>query len=201
MSSLTTTSINTANGSTNLTVGTGNTSGPAIVVGAGTDISIRANTTANVFIANSTAIRANAAMTVANTLSVTNTFNVTGLATLPSVNVAAISGNAVFSANVVVPTINATAFNLGTPSIATNGHSRLPNGLLIQWGTVSVNSSTGNITFPTAFAANPYSIQVTGVSTAAANMAAVTAVSTTTANVRSTSTAAASTVYYLAIGV
>ena len=195
MSSLTTTSINTANGATNLTVGTGNTSGPTIVVTTGTDIVIRANTTANVFIANSTAVRANAAMTVANTL------NVTGLATLPSVNVAAISGNAVFSANVVVPTINATAFNLGTPSIATSGHSRLPNGLLLQWGTVSVNATTGSITFPTAFAANPYSVQVTSTSGTSANAAGVTAVSTTTANVRSTSTAAASTVYYLAIGV
>jgi hypothetical protein len=195
MSSLTTTSINTANGATNLTVGTGNTSGPTIVVTTGTDIVIRANTTANVFIANSTAVRANAAMTVANTL------NVTGLATLPSVNVAAISGNAVFSANVVVPTINATAFNLGTPSIATSGHSRLPNGLLLQWGTVSVNATTGSITFPTAFAANPYSVQVTSTSGTSANAAGVTAVSTTTATVRSASTAAASTAYWMAIGV
>jgi hypothetical protein len=169
MSSLTTTSINTVNGTTNLTLGTGNTSGPAIIVSTGNTITLRANSTANVIIANSSTITANGALVV------------TGSSTLVG--------------------LTATTMNLGTPSIATTGHSRLPNGLLIQWGAVSVNATAGNITFPTAFTVNPYSIQVTGVSTAAANMAAVTAVSTTTANVRSTSTAAASTVYYLAIGV
>lgn len=195
MSSLTTTSINTANGSTNLTVGTGNSSGPVLLVTAGTDVVIRANTSANVFIANSTAIRANAAVTIANSLTVTS-------------NIAAnvISGNVTFSGtpsftNVNITTANVSSISLGTPSIATSGHTRLPNGLLLQWGTVSVNATTGSITFPTAFAANPYSVQVTSSSGASANAAGVTAVSTTTATVRSASTAAASTAYWLAIGV
>lgn len=196
MSSLTTTSINTANGSTNLSLTTGNTNGPAIVVTSGSDVFIRANTTANVFIANSTAIRANASMTVANTLTVTSNFSV------GTVNSAVTFTNvATFSANIAAATINATSFNLGSPSIATSGHSRLPNGLLLQWGTVSANATTGSITFPTAFAANPYSVQLTPVGTGSANAVAVTGLTTTTATVRSTSTAAASTVYYLAVGV
>lgn len=195
MSSLTTTSINTANGTTNLTVGTGNTSGPVLLVTAGTDVVIRANTSANVFIANSTAIRANAAVTIANSLTVTS-------------NIAAnvITGNVSFTGtpsftNVSISTANVTSMSLGTPSIATTGHTRLPNGLLLQWGTVSVNATTGTITFPTAFAANPYSISVTPNSGVAGNSAGVTAVTTTTATVRSASTAAASTAYWMAIGV
>jgi hypothetical protein len=91
--------------------------------------------------------------------------------------------------------------NLGTPSIATTGHTRLPNGLLYQWGTVSVNATIGTITFPTAFAVNPYSVVVTSTSGTSANAAGVTAVSTTTATVRSASTAASSTAYWMAIGV
>jgi uncharacterized protein (DUF2062 family) len=169
MSSLTTTLINTANGSTNLTLGTGNTSGPALVVSSGSGVTIRANATSNVFVANSSTIAANVAMTVANTLTAT--------------------------------TINATSFNLGTPSIATSGHSRLPNGLLVQWGTVSVNSTTGSITFPTAFAASPYSLQITATATGNTEQAAVTAITTTTASVRSSRETTAATQYYLALGV
>ena len=201
MSSLTTTSINTANGSTNLTLRTGNTSGPALLVTAGADVVIRANTSANVFIANSSGIRANAAMTVANTLNVTSplTANVLNVTTVNSA--VTFSNVATFSANIAANTVNAAALNLGTSSIATSGFSRLPNGLLVQWGTVSVNATTGSITFTTAFAAAPYSVQVTATATGNAEQAAVTAVTTTTATVRSSSAAAASTQYYLAIGV
>ena len=201
MSSLTTTSINTANGSTNLTLRTGNTSGPALLVTAGADVVIRANTSANVFIANSSGIRANAAMTVANTLNVTSplTANVLNVTTVNSA--VTFSNVATFSANIVAGTVNATAMNLGTSSIATSGFSRLPNGLLVQWGTVSVNATTGTITFTTAFAAAPYSVQVTPTVTGNGEVAAVTAVTTTTATVRSSRATTAATQYYLAIGV
>lgn len=190
MSSLTTTSINTANGSTNLTLRTGNTSGPSLLVTSGTDVVIRANTSANVFIANSSGIRANAAMTVANTLNITspltaNVFNVTS----------------VLSNNIVTNTVNATSMNLGTSSIATSGFTRLPNGLLMQWGTVSVNATVGSITFTTPFSAAPYSVQVTATVAGNAEQAAVTAITTTTATVRSSRTGPEATQYYLAIGV
>lgn len=200
MSSLTTSQVNTANGATPLTLGTGNTSGPAIVVTGGTDIALKANSSANVFIANSSGIRANAAVTVANTL------NVIGVTTLNSLSVSngSFTGVTTFvnaTANVV--TVISNTLTLGTSSIATSGHSRLPNGLLLQWGTVTSNSSSGSITFPIAFSVAPYSLSLTGSDLSVASYAYVTTSSATTATVRSTSTATpASNVYfYMAIGV
>lgn len=178
MSTLTTSLVNTANGTTNLTLTTGNTSGPVILVTGGTDVNIRANTTgANVFIANSTQVRTTVATTIANNLTVANNLNVTG-------------------------TLTPATLTLGTPSIATSGHSRLPNGLLLQWGTVTgVTSTAGSITFPTAFAAAPYSISVQPTVASAETVMAVTAVSSTTATVRSVSGTVANTAYWMAIGV
>ena len=197
MSSLTTTTINTANGATPLTVGTGNTSGPVIVVSNGTDVTIRANTTTNVFIANSSAVRANAAFTVSNTLTVT------GQATLNTVaNGVSFVGNTTF-ANVVATSIRATntvitsnSLTLGTSSIATSGHSRLPNGLLVQWGTTaSIATSGTTVTFPVAFSAAPYSVVLTAVGATVSFRVNTTSTTSFTAN-----SSAASTAYYMAIG-
>lgn len=208
MSSLTTTSINTANGATPLTIGTGNTSGPAIVISSGTDVAIRANTSANVFIANSSGIRANAAVTIANTLTVANTLSVSGQTTLNTVATGAnFAGNTTL-ANVVATTITSTntvvtsnSLTLGTSSIATSGHSRLPNGLLLQWGTTaSIGTSAGGTTttFPTAFATgtSPYSVVLTPISASGASLRVTSANATSfTANA-----SAATTAYYMAIG-
>ena len=197
MSSLTTTSINTVDATTPLTVGTGNTSGPAIIVSSGTDVTIRANTTANVFIANSSGIRANAAFTVANTL------DVTGVTTLNTVaNGTSFSGNTTF-ANVVATTITSTnatitsnTLNFGTSSIATSGYSRLPNGLLLQWGTTaSIATSGTTVTFPVAFQAAPYSVVLSSLSATASFRVNTTTTTSFTAN-----SSAASTAYYMAIG-
>lgn len=191
MSTLTTTLINTANGTTNLTLSTGNTSGPTLVVTGGTDVLVRANSSANVFIVNSSAISANVPFAISNTLNVSNTL------TAAVVNTNSITGNVVFSSNVVVPTINATSINLGAPSIAASGFSRLPNGLLIQWGTTASIATGGTvITFPTAFAANPYSVQFTPISAAATIRASTVSTTTVTAIA-----SVASTAYYIAIGV
>lgn len=96
-------------------------------------------------------------------------------------------------------TINANTLNINGSSIATTGYSRMPNGLLMQWGTVAANTSSGTITFSTAFAANPFSVQLTQQSNVAIDPA-VTAVTTTTATVR-TASATSYTLYYLALGV
>jgi hypothetical protein len=182
-------------------LGTGNTSGPVILVTSGTDVTIRANTSFNVFTANSTAIVAHAATTVANTLTVSTqlTVNSAGILANAATTVAnTLTVNSLLTANV----LTVSSINLGTPSIATSGHSRLPNGLLIQWGTVTgVTTTAGTITFPTAFAANPYSVQLQPTHAANGSMIAVTAISISTATVRTTSTATAQTAYYLAIGV
>jgi hypothetical protein len=98
------------------------------------------------------------------------------------------------SANVTTNT-----FTFGASLIANPGYSRLPNGLLLQWGNASVNSTTSTITFPAAFSA-VYSMQLTpSVSTVGNTLPAVTALSTTSASVRSAN-ATLSTVYWLAIG-
>lgn len=178
MSTLTTSLVNTADGTTNLTLTTGNTSGPAILITGDTNVNIRANTTgANVFIANSTQVTATVNTVISSNLTVSSNLYVTG-------------------------TLLPTTLTLGTPSISTSGHSRLPNGLLLQWGTVTgVTSSAGTITFPTAFAVNPYSITVQPTVATNDTMMAVTAVSTTTATVRLVAGITANTGYWMAIGV
>jgi len=108
------------------------------------------------------------------------------------------------SANLIVGT---NTFTLGTSSVAANGYSRLPNGLLMQWGNDSrtVNATTTNTTtFPVAFTTLH---SVTAISrdtgtTAAVATLTVTALGTTTFTWRnySAAAAAASSIYYVAIG-
>lgn len=197
MSSLTTTTINTANGDTPLTITTGNTSGPSIIVGNGTDIVIRANATSNVFVVNSVAVQANAAFSISNTLNVTGQLTINAVA-----NGANFAGNTTF-ANVVATSVRTTntvvttnTLTLGTSSIATSGYTRLPNGLLLQWGSVtSVTTAGTTVTFPVTFAAAPYSITVTGKS---AQYGFVTSSTASTFFLDSSGT---SDYFYMAIGI
>lgn len=102
-------------------------------------------------------------------------------------------------ANVVVSSVNVSTINLLGSSISTTGYTKLPNGLLMQWGTVSANSSAGTITFTTPFAAAPYSVILTP-QTNVATDEAVTSTNTTAASVR-TSVATTYNFYYMALGV
>ncbi len=204
MSSLTTTTINTIDGLTNLTVRTGNTSGPSIVVNTLDTVTISANSTANIIIANTTAVRVNAAATMTTTLTVTANvnaqanINVQGTANVVGAVLAAnatLSGR-ITAANAVISSNNLT---LGSSLIANPGYSRMPNGLLMQWGNTSVNSSSGSVTFPATFTA-VYTMQLTpSTATVGNSLPAVTALTTTTATLRS-GNATATTVYWLAIG-
>ena len=174
MSSLTTTSINTLNSTTNLTLQTGNTSAARIVVGSGGEgVIISANSTANVVMANSTALNVNVNSTFTKNVSISGT-----------------------------TTISANTLNLGLSSIATTGYSRLPNGLLFQWGSqTGITFTAGTITFPVAFAAAPYTITVQATHANTGSTLVVTDTSTTTATVRTTNTVTAQTGYWMAIGV
>jgi hypothetical protein len=105
-------------------------------------------------------------------------------------------------------TVSTNTLTLGTSSAAANGYSRLPNGLLMQWGNDSriVNATTTNTsTFPVAFT-TLYSVTAvsrdTGIVAANASIT-VTALGTTTFTWRNygTGAAAASPIYYVAIGV
>lgn len=139
MSSVTTTKVDTANATTTLTLTTGNTTGPNIVVTGGTDIQLNGNT-------------------------VSNKFNVTN------------------------------TFSLGNYSIAANGYTTLPNGIILQWGKIAATTSGSTITFSTTFANGPLSIQLTG---AADTRAWVTTLTSSNSNI---SVSSNSDVYYTALG-
>ena len=94
-------------------------------------------------------------------------------------------------------------FNLGTALlVANNGYSRLPNGLLMQWGSgAAANTTTAAQTFPIAYT-TLYSVTVSGVGSTGTAPAGVTAANATTFTPRSSSTANPGTVYYWsAIGI
>jgi len=100
-----------------------------------------------------------------------------------------------------IANVTTNTFTLGTSSIAANGYSRLPNGLLYQWGKVSANSTSTKIDFSTTFTAL-YSISVTphNATYHSTYFTMVVGSNTSSANVK-TSNASSVDVYYTAIGV
>lgn len=94
-----------------------------------------------------------------------------------------------------------TGLNIGTPTLAANGFSYLPNGLLANWGWVSANTISGTITFTRAFTAVPYSVQLTAAVAAANNPYHSANPTTSGATVRNQSTGTGANVFYFAIGV
>jgi len=92
-----------------------------------------------------------------------------------------------------------TGLTLGTSSKAANGYSYLPNGLLMQWGTVLANNSVGNATFPLAFPTACQSVQLSVIGSANIAYQAASP-NTTVAQVRTSSTTTALSVEYIAIG-
>lgn len=106
-------------------------------------------------------------------------------------NTQTFSNTITFSAN--------AGISLGSSSKAANGYTYLPNGVLMQWGTVVANNSTGNATFSVAFptACQHVSMNVIGSANVAYHAAAP---NTTVATIRTGSTTTAISVEYLAIG-
>jgi hypothetical protein len=199
MSSLTTTTVNTKDGVTNLTLTTGNTTGPALVVSSSNTLWIRANSSVNVFTINTTSAVVNTPATFNNNVAVTGVVTITG--NVSTTDSLAVTNNAVVSNGLIVSksaTFETNTFTLGSYSAANPGYTRLPNGLLLQWGNVTINSTSGTITFPAAFG-TVYSVQLTPSSNTQSQIPAVTSVSLTTATVRSAN-ATSNTVYWLAIG-
>lgn len=66
MSSVTTTLINTANGATPLTLASGNTTGPSIIVGTTSNLTLKANSTVNTAIVNTTSFTTSVPLVVSN---------------------------------------------------------------------------------------------------------------------------------------
>ena len=72
MSSITTSLINTANGTTSLGLGTGNTSGPSITINTANQITLKANSSVNTAIANTTGFTTNVPLNVNGSITVSN---------------------------------------------------------------------------------------------------------------------------------
>jgi hypothetical protein len=101
-------------------------------------------------------------------------------------------------------TITTNTLNLGVSSLTANGYSYLPNGLLMQWGniTLTMNVTTSNtLSFPVAFPHSCFNVSLTA-NVASGETLALIAVSTTTATVIGYigSAAAAHNFYWSAIG-
>lgn len=201
MSSLTTTTINTANGTTNLTLSTGNTSGPAIVVTSGTNLAMRGNSTANIITVNTSSVIVNAASTFNSNTTFSANISVTGsVSATTNVSTNTITANTVSAVNA---SITSNTLNFGASSITAtqyaNGYTRLPNGLLYQWGSVGANTTVGSINFPAAFSP-VFSLTAVANDKSTTCMVAVTSLTNTTATVLLASNTGTRTVYWQAIG-
>jgi hypothetical protein len=202
MSSLTTTTVTTKDGATNLTLKTGNTTGPYIVVGTGQTVTI-GNSTANSFISNNSGVSILTSLNVGGAVVISNTLSMSGSLTVNSTgsftNVSATGTISAARLTASNASLSTNTLSLGTSSITASGFSRLPNGLLYQWGSASATSTTGSVTFPSSFT-TIYSIVATSNTAGTTYSPSVTSVSTTSASFRTANTTAA-TVYWMAIGV
>ncbi len=203
MSSVTTTKIDTKDGATNLTITTGNTVGPKIVVSSVDGVWI-GNSSANVFTANTQKAVINTPLEVSGSVISNGTFLTTsGTVTTNGSFVlsGSVSGVSTLTANTlngVNAAISSNTLNLGTSSITGSGYTRLPNGLLYQWGSAVAATTTGATTFPTPFS-TVYSVVVSS-NQGGTYIPFVSSISTTGATFRTSNTSAA-TVYWMAIGV
>jgi hypothetical protein len=104
------------------------------------------------------------------------------------------------SINVQSLKVQTNSFTLGSSSITANGgFTFLPNGLIMQWGKIAANTSTGNYTFPTPFPTNIF--QITVASDAAGFYGYYTLANTTTIFLRSSSTnSTLCNISYIALG-
>ena len=88
---------------------------------------------------------------------------------------------------------------INAPSKQANGYVWLPNGVLMQWGTVAANTSTGNATFSVAFPTACQSVTLSVIGSANVGYQAA-AANTTVATIRTSSTTTTVNVEYLAVG-
>jgi hypothetical protein len=94
---------------------------------------------------------------------------------------------------------SSTAFG---SSIASNGYQKLPSGLIIQWGSLTIPiNSTSAVTFPIAFPSNCYGI-TQGFALSGGNfyMTGTNSITLTGFNFMNVNTGSATTVYWMAIG-
>jgi hypothetical protein len=162
MSSLTTTTINTINGTTDLTMMTGNSSASAIVLATDGTMKLKANSTLNAVSISATSITTNTATFTSNG-NFTASGNVSAVNIAASANVSAVNIAASGTVNADIIDVASNTLYLGTTSVTgSNGYTYLPNGLKMNWGVlVAANTATGTTaTFTSAFTQAPYVVTV-----------------------------------------
>jgi len=108
--------------------------------------------------------------------------------------------NRIMTVNTTGVTVATNTFTLGTSTSAANGYTFLPNGLKLNWGWVSANSTTaGAVTFTSAFTTNAYIVTATSNSAVTTYGAAVVSWTKTGANVV-TANVTSTNVFWQAIG-
>lgn len=86
-------------------------------------------------------------------------------------------------------------------SLAANGYQKLPSGLIIQWGSLSVNTdATGAVVFPVAFPNAFLNAHATAVRPSASNDYGVSVNSTSTTGLSIVNDGVTTTVYWMALG-
>ena len=119
------------------------------------------NYSSNVLSVNGTLSVGSGAFTANSTLVNAAAVNVTGAVNTATVfATGSINAASVFLANSTALKHGTNTFTLGTSSVAANGYTYLPNGLLMQWGHLTYGSILSTITFPISFTINCYSLSV-----------------------------------------
>ena len=202
MSSVTTTLINTANGATPLTLSSGNTAGPSIIVGTTENLTLKANSTVNTATVNTTFfttavpffvnnnVTAGAIIVGSNDTSreiqISGSLAVVGYdgtdafvkggsgkgvslyvnASSKALDIdptqsATFSNNLIVAGNITSANLTANSMLLGNSGISAVGHTTLPNGLRLQWGTAAITTAITTVTFAVPFSAVVYSVIIT----------------------------------------
>lgn len=117
---------------------TSNSSTNGIVVTSGANVGIGNNSP-------------NAKLQVTGTANISGNVVIGGNTTISgntTINSTLAAGNTTITGSASVST---NTFNLGSSSLTANGYTYLPNGLIMQWGDVVANTTSGNVTFAVAF--------------------------------------------------
>lgn len=194
---------NNATAANNILLGTGttNTVANSSTVKISNSTSEVSTTTGSILIGNSTVNTTSNSSTIVVSNSTSSITISEGTVTVGNSTVNTSANSSLVNATSVTVNSN-TGLTLGTAVTTANGFTYLPNGLILQYGSVDANTTVGNITFANVFPTGLYSLTVsTNIAGAydATHQSIVIASNTSTANVR-TANVTAKSVSYTAIG-
>jgi hypothetical protein len=137
-------------------------------------------------------------------LDVTGTVTATAFAGALTGNVTGnVTGNLTGNADTVTNGVYTTNFTSSNQSLTTDGYQKLPGGLIMQWGSVSITAGNvvTSVTFPIAFPNAALNAQITHIDTSTTDLVVykVNDISTTTLGIRNT-TGVSTYAYWFAIG-